>query len=189
MSSNFSLKNHFLLAMPDLGDPHFDNTLTLICDHNEEGAMGIVINRIGDISVDEVLFQFNKNNQYRANHVEQRHTLEGGPVRTEHGFILHRPKGQWTWSLSVGDDLTLTTSEDILIAIADNRGPDDFLIALGYAGWGAGQLEDEIASNTWLTVPADPDIIFHYPTSERRRLAAASIGLKLESLTTHSGQA
>ena len=189
MNSLSSLKNHFLIAMPALGDPNFDQTISLICEHNEEGAMGIIINRVSDITLAEVFSQFNNDYKITPATDESDMALEGGPVQPEHGFVLHRPAGEWTYSLKVSDELQLTTSQDIIKAISNGEGPDDYIVTLGYAGWGAGQLEEEIAANSWLTIPVDPAIVFHYPISERRNLATATIGLNYETLSSQSGHA
>jgi putative transcriptional regulator len=151
--------------------------------------MGVVINRLSDITISEVLHQFDDNYPIKPATNDEDFALAGGPVQQEHGFVLHRPSGEWEYSLKISDQLTLTTSQDIIRAIAKNQGPEDFIFTLGYAGWGAGQLEEEIAANSWLTIPANPDIVFQYPISARRASAAAVIGLNLETLSAISGHA
>jgi len=189
MSSMVSLKNHFLIAMPALHDPNFNQSISLICEHNEEGAMGVIINRQSDITVKEIVTQFSDNTRFATEDDEHLYAFEGGPVYPQHGFVLHRNQGEWTYSLNISDELTLTTSQDIMKAIGDNEGPDEYLIALGYAGWEAGQLEQEISDNSWLTIPACADIVFHYPISERRSLAAIMNGINLEKLSSLAGHA
>ncbi len=187
MTETTSLRDHFLIAMPSLSDPNFDRSVTYLCEHTEEGAMGIVINRQMELSMDEVLSQM----KIRAsNHFDT--TLKvhgGGPVQPEHGFVLHSPVGAWEASLAVSDDIALTTSRDIITAIAHDEGPQRYLIALGYAGWGAGQLEQELADNAWLSCPADPRILFELPVEERWEAAAALLGVDLTLLSSDIGHA
>lgn len=179
------LTDHFLIAMPNLGDPNFFRTVTYICMHNEEGAMGIVINRPMDVDLGDVLEHMNIEAQDpMANRLP---IFEGGPVQRERGFVIHQPAGQWDAMLNVGDDLGITTSRDILGAIADGRGPKKVLIALGYAGWGAGQLEQEMAENAWLSTPADNSIIFNISPEQRWHAAAARLGVDLTLLSSEAG--
>ena len=183
--ANFT--NHFLIAMPTLEDINFSGTVTLICEHNEEGAMGIVINRPTDFSLGELLQQLEmiENADLYSDTIVYR----GGPVQEEHGFILHQPVGEWQHSLKISDDLALTTSRDILQAIAEDQGPERKLIALGYAGWGAGQLEQEISANAWLTTPADSEILFDLPSNQRWEAAASKLGIDLTLLSSETGHA
>mgnify|MGYP001035719609 CR=1 FL=1 len=183
--SNFT--NHFLIAMPTLEDINFSGTVTLICEHNEEGAMGIVINRPTDFALGELLQQLEMIED--ADMYSDTVVYRGGPVQEEHGFILHQPVGDWQHSLTIADDLALTTSRDILQAIADDQGPERKLIALGYAGWGAGQLEQEISANAWLTTPADTTILFDTPVEERWAAAAGKLGIDLNLLSSETGHA
>lgn len=182
-----SLANHFLIAMPSLRDPNFSHTVTYVCEHNATGAMGIVINRPLRLTVGEVL----EHMQITADeHVDvEQDVLMGGPVRGEHGFVLHMPPGKWNSSMRITDDIAVTTSRDILAAIAEGHGPERYLLALGYAGWGAGQLEREMAENAWLSGPADPRILFDLPLEERWHAAAALIGIDLNLLSTEVGHA
>ena len=188
MDSNISLTNHFLIAMPSLADPNFTHTVTYICEHNAEGAMGVVINRPMGISLAEILPQLKIE---AAMEIDPAliPLYEGGPVQREHGFVLHRPPGEWRSSLGITKAVTLTTSQDILSAIAHGRGPDAYLIALGYAGWGPGQLEEEIAQNSWLSGPADPAILFDLPDASRWQAAAAALGVDLNLLSSEIGHA
>ncbi|MFA5626454.1 MAG: YqgE/AlgH family protein [Thiohalomonadaceae bacterium] len=181
------LRNHFLIAMPQLADPHFSQTVTYICEHNEDGALGIVINRSLEIELGEVLEHMEIKTAAEVN--THRPVLAGGPVQPERGFVLHRPAGEWISSLAITDEISLTTSSDIISAISQGQGPADFLLALGYAGWGAGQLENEIKQNAWLSGPADPNIIFALPLPERLAAAAALIGVDLDRLSGEAGHA
>ncbi|RKZ41408.1 MAG: YqgE/AlgH family protein [Gammaproteobacteria bacterium] len=179
------LTNHFLIAMPNLDDPHFSKTVTYICMHNQEGAMGIVINRPMNIALGDVLGQMNINsNDSRANNLP---LFDGGPVQPERGFVIHQPLGQWESMMTLDDNLGMTTSRDIIGAIANGQGPQDAIIALGYAGWRAGQLEKEIISNTWLSVPVDNQIIFQTPPEQRWQAAASCIGVDLTLLSCQPG--
>lgn len=182
-----NLTNNFLIAMPSLADPNFFQTVTYICAHNEDGAMGIVINRPLELDLGEVLAQMNlvpSNDE-----IEKIPIYQGGPVQTDRGFVLHRPEAAWQSSINVSSDIGVTTSRDILQAIAEGKGPNSALIALGYAGWAAGQLEDEIKENAWLSGPADADIIFNIPCERRWERAAALLGVDLEKLSPQIGHA
>jgi len=187
MSSATSFRDHFLIAMPALSDPNFDHSVTYICEHNEEGAMGIIINRQMEITMEEVLGQMEIEPSNRFDTGQKIH--EGGPVQLEHGFVLHTPVGAWESSLQVGDDIALTTSRDILSAIAHGEGPRHYLVALGYAGWGPGQLEQEMAANAWLSGPASKRILFELPIEERWAAAAALLGIDLNLLSSDIGHA
>lgn len=187
MSDIPSLRNHFLIAMPALADPNFSHTVTYICEHNDEGAMGIVINRPMEVSLAEVLSQME---------IEPSNALDtsvmvndGGPVQPEHGFVVHTPVGAWESSMQITDDIALTTSRDILTAIGHAEGPAHYLIALGYAGWGPGQLEEEMAQNAWLSGPANNDILFDLPLGERWEAAARLLGVDVNLLSSDIGHA
>ncbi|GAB4295360.1 MAG: YqgE/AlgH family protein [Thiohalomonadaceae bacterium] len=187
MIETASLRNHFLIAMPQLADPHFSHTVTYICEHNAEGALGIVINRPLDLTLGEVLQHMQIKPGERVDTATP--IFSGGPVQTERGFVLHRPVGAWTSTLPVTGDIALTTSRDIMSAIGHGEGPQQFLLALGYAGWAAGQLEQEITQNAWLSGPADPAILFDLPVEERWGAAAALIGVDLTLLSSEAGHA
>lgn len=179
------LTNHFLIAMPNLADPNFFHTVTYICMHNEEGAMGIVINRPMEVDLGEILEQMNiEAEDPRANHLP---IFDGGPVQRERGFVIHQPNRQWDAMININKNLAVATSRDIISAIATGTGPQQVLIALGYAGWGAGQLEQELVDNVWLSVPADHQIIFQTPPEQRWRAAAACMGIDLTLLSTEAG--
>ncbi|MGK0440865.1 MAG: putative transcriptional regulator [Pseudohongiellaceae bacterium] len=181
-----NLTGHFLIAMPSLNDSAFGNTITYICEHNEQGAMGLVINHPLQLNLDDVFAHLNIEDITTA-HTD--HILAGGPVQTERGFVLHEQQSnlQWEGTQTIADDICLTTSQDILTDIAHNKGPEHSLVALGYAGWGAGQLEEEIAQNAWLTTPADNDIIFRTPIERRASAAAAQLGIDLTLISPQAG--
>lgn len=182
-----SLRNHFLLAMPSLTDAIFAQSVTFICEHTDEGAMGIVINQPLDLCVEEVLEHLNLSASGRLREMP---VMAGGPVHMDRGFVLHRPGNRhWEATLPVTDEVWLTTSRDILVSIAEDEGPEDCLIALGYAGWSPGQLESEISENSWLTLPADSAIIFDTPCHQRMSSAAAKLGVDMNLLSGEAGHA
>lgn len=186
-STNSNLSGHFLIAMPTLDDGFFNQAVTYICEHDENGSFGIIINQETDIRLKQVVEEMNIETD--ENYNADQHVFIGGPVDQGRGFILHRPAGNWASSLKINDRLALTTSRDVLQAIATNKGPEDSIIALGYAGWAAGQLEDEIARNTWLSCPAEEQIIFETPVAERWKAAAELIGIDLSLLSSDAGHA
>ncbi|WP_407276803.1 YqgE/AlgH family protein [Halothiobacillus sp. DCM-1] len=174
--------------MPAVDDPNFSHSVTYICEHNEQGAMGITINRpLADLGLGDVLDHMKiscSNPQIR-----QRPIYVGGPVAVERGFVLHSPAGGWDSTLTITDEIGLTTSRDILQAMAEGAGPARVIIALGYSGWTAGQLEQEIAENTWLTVDAHPSLIFDVPVADRWRTAAQSLGVDMHLIAGEAGHA
>lgn len=179
-----SLRNQFLIAMPQMRDPNFEGTVTYICDHNEHGAMGIIINRPLELSLGEILGQLNLGGQDI-----NRPIYGGGPVQMERGFVLHSPQGEWESSLQISETVCLTTSKDILAALADEVGPKENLVALGYAGWDAGQLEQEIIDNIWLTCPASDEILFHTPCNKKFHTAISLLGFNSCHLSDQAGHA
>lgn len=181
------LTNQFLIAMPALEDPNFSRTVTYVCAHNEEGAMGIVINRPLNIDLGEVLAQMELEAVDPS--INSRTVFQGGPVHRDRGFIIHRPAQDWGSTIKVTDQIAISTSREILAAISKGEGPHDLLVALGYAGWAAGQLEDEIARNAWLSGPADLEIIFKAPPEHRWARAAAHLGVDLSRLSSEVGHA
>jgi putative transcriptional regulator len=182
-----SLTNHLLIAMPALADPNFARTVTLICEHSAEGAMGLVINRLTDLKLSDILEQLGI--EVGTSLQTEAPVYLGGPVQTSRGFVVHEPLGHWEATLPVTDTLGVSTSRDILEAIAGNRGPDHYLIALGYAGWAPGQLEHEITENSWLHCPADRAILFQMPIERRWQAAASLVGVDLATLTGDAGHA
>ena len=185
--SDERLTNHFIIAMPGLMDENFNQAVTYICEHDQNGTFGIIINRESEITLDDVMQQMNI--PYRQQDNKNVPVYTGGPVQANRGFILHRPTGNWDSSLIVNDTVALTTSRDILEAIAENKGPDDNIIALGYAGWGPGQLEQEMADNTWLSCPAEEQIIFNTPVEDRWQAAAKLIGVDVQLMSNDAGHA
>ena len=176
-----------LIAMPGLSDPNFDHGVTLMCQHNEEGALGITINQSSDLKLMDVLSQLDIECQDEA--IAEQPVLHGGPVQQERGFVLHSEDGQWEATTRVAPGIMVTTSRDILEAIAQNRGPSKYAVALGYAGWSAGQLEDEIKDNAWLNVPADSSIVFDSPIDDRWSRAVAALGIDVSTLQPVGGHA
>jgi putative transcriptional regulator len=183
-----SLQNHFLIAMPAMGDPNFDGTVTYLCKHSEDGALGIIINKPLEMQVGEVFRQLDFD---VGDGIEvDRPVLGGGPVQPGMGFVLHRSDTDYETTLDpLGADIKVTVSKDILSAMAQGQGPKPALVALGYAGWEAGQLESELAGNAWLSAPADPAIVFDTPFQDRWAAAAALLGVDISQLSTYSGHA
>jgi putative transcriptional regulator len=184
---SINLTHHFLIAMPNMVDPFFSRTLTYICEHNEQGALGLVVNRPIDMTL-EVLFE-------QISVPLAREDLRGvpvhfgGPVQMDRGFVLHRPVGEWQSTMPVQDDIGLTTSKDILQAVGRGEGPRSLLVTLGYAGWAPGQLEQEISQNAWLTVRAQPSVIFDLPPEERLPAAMELLGIDFARLSDDAGHA
>ena len=180
-----NLRNHFLIAMPGMGDPTFEHTVTLVCQHDEYGAFGITINRPIELTVGELFSQL----AIAVNdaHIAGQLALSGGPVQAEQGFVLHDGSRQWDSTLHITDELAITSSRDILDDIAKGQGPLNFLLVLGCAGWGPGQLEQEIKQNVWLTCPASPHILFHMPYEQRWKGSARTLGIDLNLLGAVAG--
>jgi putative transcriptional regulator len=188
-SDRINLTNQFLIAMPNMADPTFSGTVVYLCDHTEKGALGLVINRPTDIDLQSLF-----------NRIDLKLEIEplvhlpvyfGGPVQTERGFVLHEAgEGEpYSSSKSVPGGLAMTTSKDVLEAVASGKGPERFLLTLGHAGWGAGQLEEEISKNGWLTVEADPRIIFDVPAEDRLEAALSLLGVSRSMLSGEAGHA
>lgn len=173
--------------MPSLSDPNFHHTTTYLCEHNEEGALGIVINRPMEMQLADILDHMEITTEIEA--VATQTVYMGGPVQNDRGFVLHEPVGNWEATLQVTDSIGLTSSRDILEAIAQGRGPQHALISLGYAGWGGGQLEEELAANAWLSGPASRKVVFETPIEQRWAAAAALIGVDLNLLSGDAGHA
>jgi putative transcriptional regulator len=187
MQTHGSLTNQLLIAMPGMLDPNFSTTVTLICEHNDEGALGIVINRPTSLKLSGLFEQLSVDDpdpQAASNPV-----LSGGPVGTERGFVLHGPQHSYDNTLAVSDDIRLTLSRDVIDAMAEGKGPQDTLVALGYAGWEPGQLEDEMLANSWLNVPATPEIVFKTPFADRWDSAARTLGIDISCISTDAGHA
>ena len=181
-----SLRDHFLIAMPGLNDSSFAHTVTYICEHSDKGAMGVVINTATPMLLKEIFSQMDLDD---LSDQGDQIVMSGGPVQPERGFVLHSNEAKWQSTLEISPDVSLTASRDIITALAEGRGPKQCLIALGYAGWGEGQLEAEIAANSWLTVPADKNIIFNTPFEERWASAALALGIDVNLISSTAGHA
>ncbi|HSD36298.1 MAG TPA: YqgE/AlgH family protein [Rhodocyclaceae bacterium] len=184
---NVNLTHHFLIAMPAMEDPDFTRSLVYVAEHNDEGALGVVINRPIDLTVEGLFERVDIPLDVKA--LADDPIYFGGPVQTDRGFVLHRPIGEWQSSLKVNDSIALTSSKDILQALGSSGDPAEVLITLGYSGWGAGQLEEELAANAWLTVPADAQIIFALPPDERLTAAMQLLGVDFANLSDVAGHA
>jgi len=181
-----NLTHNFLIAMPGMVDPNFNGTLTYICDHSDQGALGVVVNRPIDLDL-AMLFE-----QIGLSLPERLHkdiVYFGGPVQTERGFVLHTPPLTFSSTLVVKNAVSLTTSKDVLEAVSQDAGPEKFMVSLGYAGWAAGQLEEEIKQNAWLSVAADPQVLFDMAAEERLPAAMKLLGIDFASLSEEAGHA
>ncbi len=185
-STTDGLRGHFLIAMPSLQDGYFGHTVTYICEHGDHGAMGLVINQPIDLTLEQMLRQLDLD---PASTLAEQTVFRGGPVQPEHGFVLHSPEKEWNGTRKLSGEVSLTTSRDILEAMAVGKGPAQTLIALGYAGWGPGQLESEIAENAWLVTPANRSILFALPPYERWNAAARLIGIDMNLISQVAGHA
>ncbi|MGH8505849.1 MAG: YqgE/AlgH family protein [Stenotrophobium sp.] len=187
MATESIFKNQFLIAMPGLEDENFDHSVTLMCEHNDEGAIGLVINRPTELKLTEMMAQMGL--EHPAITDSEHSVYWGGPVQPERGFVIHREPAGWESCMPLGNGLNITTSRDILSAIGKGEGPKEYIIVLGYAGWSAGQLESEILSNTWLNTPVDKAILFHTPARERWQAATRLLGVDVTQISTGSGHA
>lgn len=187
MGNDTSLTNQLLIAMPGMADPNFSTTVTLVCEHNEDGALGIIINRPLTLKLSGLFEQLSVEDPDPS--AADNPVLSGGPVGTERGFVLHGPDQSYENTLLVSDDIQLTLSRDVIDALASGEGPDKSLIALGYAGWEAGQLEDEMLANSWLSVPATSELVFDTPFAERWNSAAQTLGIDIAQMSSDAGHA
>ena len=182
------LENQFLVAMPQLQDTYFAGTLTYLWKHNTDGALGFVINKPLQATVADI---FNELGIQRPTtcqiNFEEHKVLAGGPVEQEKGFIIHDASKIWPSSIQVTEDILISTSKEILQDIADGNGPDRFVLALGCAGWDAGQLESEVSANTWLNVPATTDLVFSDQFHQKAEIAVAQLGIDLNQLSPEAG--
>ncbi len=185
--TRLDLTGHFLIAMPTMMDPEFLQTVTYMCAHTNEGAMGIVINRPLNIALGEVLSQMDL--PVVDEEIEQIQVFHGGPVQQDRGVIIHDPPTDWDSTINVSNNLGVATSRDILEAISKGSGPKKALVALGYASWGAGQLEKELVENTWLSIPADESIMFDVPPEKRWKRATELLGFDLHQISRDIGHA
>lgn len=182
-----TLVNQLLIAMPGMADPNFTTTVTLICEHNDEGALGIVINRPLTLKLGGLFEQLDLDDADPL--AADIPVLMGGPVGPERGFVLHDTRHSYENSLAISSEINLTLSRDIIDAMATGEGPDQTLVALGYAGWEPGQLENEILANAWLNVPASPDIVFELPFADRWSAAAQTLGVDISQISPDAGHA
>lgn len=187
MNKGTFLHNQFLIAMPTLADPSFFHTVTYLCQHDADGALGIVINRLAGMKLGDIFQQMDI--KVTAKETQDVAILSGGPVQQERGFVLHNVCGKWDSSIQISEGIALTTSRDVLEAIAVGSGPSQYLVALGYAGWGAGQLEREVSDNAWLNAPCATDILFRTPYTQRWDQAAKQLGVNIKLLTMQAGHA
>jgi len=185
--SQFDLSHHFLIAMPAMTDPVFAKTLTYVCEHNDQGALGIVVNRPITLTLGELFAQIKL--PLEVSDLENLPVHFGGPVQTDRGFVLHSPAGEWQSTLVVKGSVAMTTSKDILEAVGLGKGPQNILVTLGYAGWAQGQLEHELSQNAWLSVPASEHILFDLPAEERLPAAMAILGVDYATLSGDTGHA
>lgn len=181
-----NLTHHFLIAMPNMADPNFNGALTYICDHGEQGAMGVVVNRPIALDLSTLFEQIGLSLPER---LQKQSVYFGGPVQTERGFVLHTPPQIFSSTLTVNEEVSLTTSKDVLEAVSQGAGPNKFMVSLGYAGWAAGQLEEEIKQNAWLSVGADPHVIFDVAPEQRLPAAMRLLGIDFTMLSEEAGHA
>jgi putative transcriptional regulator len=181
------LSNHFLIAMPSMADPNFGDTVVFVAEHSDKGALGLVINRPMDIDLGTLFERIDLKLEIAP--LARSRVFFGGPVQVDRGFVLHQPVGAWSSTVDVGGGIGLTSSKDVLEAVAAGTGPDRLLVTLGYAGWGPGQLEQEIAHNAWLTVEATPALIFDTPADERIKAAFSLLGINPAFLAPAAGHA
>ena len=187
MSADHFLTNQFLIAMPTLADANFSQTVTLICEHNEQGALGLIINRPMRMRMHEVFEQLELGGPPSA--LLDQPIMQGGPVQPDRGFVIHRAGPSWESTVKVSSQIHVTTSRDILNAVAAGHGPSPICMVLGYAGWEAGQLEIEVSQNSWLTVPADERILFDTPFEQRWAASAQLLGINMSMLSPQAGHA
>ncbi|MHB8814737.1 MAG: YqgE/AlgH family protein [Steroidobacteraceae bacterium] len=173
--------------MPSLIDPNFAQTVALICEHTDRGALGIVLNKPLPMRLSDVLSQMKL--EPSTEHIAAQPVLRGGPVHTDRGFVLHRPGGQWDHTHKVSETIQVTTSRDVLAAMARGEGPGDAFIALGYAGWESGQLEREMRENAWTSMPVDARVVFELPYEERWIGAWRLLGIDVDRLSLVAGHA
>jgi putative transcriptional regulator len=182
-----SLQHHFLIAMPSLVDTFFYHSVVYICDHNDKGAMGLIINRPTQVMLVDLVSHLDIKNP--SEYLSNTPVLFGGPVEKGQGMVIHDSHADWKTSVELAEGIYLTTSTDILEALGTEQGPTNSLVTLGYAGWGEGQLEKELAENSWLTVPAADNILFDTPPDKRWQAAANLLGVDINLISNSSGHA
>lgn len=190
-SSELNLVNHFLIAMPNIDDPMFGGAVIYMCEHTERGALGLVINKPTEIDVATLFERINIkfSASLHSSPEANKQVMFGGPVHDDRGFVLHAPNGKYSSSINISQDIAFTTSRDVLEALAEGKGPERILVSIGYAGWSAGQLEQEMLNNGWLTVPADPAILFDLPIEHRHEAAIKLLGFDPMMLSGEVGHA
>ncbi|MDR0672273.1 MAG: YqgE/AlgH family protein [Zoogloeaceae bacterium] len=179
--------HHFLIAMPTMADPYFNRALIYVCEHNPQGALGVIVNRPLDLTLARLFEKVDLDLHTREIGALPVHF--GGPVQMDRGFVLHRPRGEWQSSMHVTDEVGLTSSKDILVSIGSSGEPREIIMMLGYAGWGAGQLEAEVGQNAWLTLPASADVLFGQPPESRLATAMQMLGVSFSQLSDVAGHA
>lgn len=184
---SMNLTNHFLIAMPAMDDPYFSKSLIYIAEHNDQGALGLIVNRPIDLNLAALFEKIDV--PLEAQDIGKLPVFFGGPVQTDRGFVLHRPVGNWQSTLAVTPEVGLTSSRDVLQALGREGEPSAIMVTLGYSGWGAGQLEHELTQNAWLTVPANPRILFEIPFEERLPSAMETLGIDFANLSEMAGHA
>lgn len=187
ISDSGYLTNQLLIAMPAMGDANFAQTVALVCDHSSRGALGLILNKPLPMRMGEIFEQLEI--ELAGGPLRERQVLRGGPMQTDRGFVVHRAGGEWDSTLKVSEVIHVTTSRDILAAMARGQGPAEAIVALGYAGWDGGQLEDEIRANAWLSAPVDPGLIFELPFEARWQAAGRLLGVELSRISSISGNA
>ena len=180
------LANHFLVAMPGMSDPNFDGTVVLLAEHSDQGAMGLVVNRPTGMRLDALFEGVDLDLDGPA---AQLPVLFGGPVHSDRGFVLHQPDTRWKSTVTIGDEMSVTSSRDILEALAAGGGPANWLVTVGCAQWGGGQLEQELAQNAWLTLPASPEVVFETATEDRLSRVFSLLGFDPTHLSGAAGHA
>jgi putative transcriptional regulator len=184
---DFNLTNQFLIAMPAMADPFFNRTLVYICEHNEQGALGIIVNRPIDMSLATLFDKIDI--KLEDNDIGNLPVYFGGPVQTDRGFVLHRPLGEWQSTLKISDDIGLSSSRDVLSSVAEKGFPSEIIVTLGYAGWEGGQLEKEFSDNAWLNIEADVELLFGLPPEDRLGGALQKLGISFSQLADVAGHA
>ena len=189
-SSTLNLANHFLIAMPAMQDPVFGGTVVYVCEHNENGVLGVVINKPTDMTM-EVLFDRIDLKLAAGSDtpIINEPIMFGGPVQDDRGFVLHTPGAHYSSSLTVTDEIAFTTSIDVLEAVAKGDGPERMLVSIGYSGWSPGQIEHELRENAWLTAPASTSVLFETPLDERWQASAALVVVNLAQISPYAGNA
>ena len=183
--ASINLTDHFLIAMPAMEDPFFAKSLVYVAEHNDQGALGVIVNRPTDMTLATLFSKIEE--PFASEKLADYPVFFGGPVQTDRGFVLHRPLGRWQSTLAVNCEIGLTTSRDVLQSVGHVGHPNEMVVTLGYSGWGAGQLERELAQNAWLTVLADPRILFELPYEEKFHSALELLGVDLTNLAGQAG--